>query len=278
MTLNSRYDITVAQVRETSGIDADLITDEKFASLIEDAEYVTEKDLNCKGFPVNKIELVEGDETNRIMLNNNPVTRLRKIMIDSDEVDLDDVRLDKQGGNVWLSGNVVKTKKNAHEKNLVRVNYEYGLLEETTNQTYSTVDVDAGTSVIIPVLDSSDLSVNDYVEISGFDSKVETFKVSAVPDATSITADLLGQGHESDSLLTKVETPRVFKRLIKINAGLMGCSVVIGTTYTIMVNYGLGDLQVNKGVPYTHWARVASELLKERTDLLTKFRQRPVVM
>jgi hypothetical protein len=276
--MNSRYGITIQQVRETSGIDVDLITDEKFASLIEDAEYVTEKDLNCKGLPVNKIELVEGDETNRIMLNNNPVTRLRKIMIGTDEVDLDDVRLDKQGGNVWLSGNVVKTKKNAHEKNLVRVNYEYGLLEETTVQTYSTADIVAGSGVIVPVLSSVGFNVGDYVEISGFDSKVETFKITNVPNALSVKADLLGQGHESNSLLTIVETPRVFKRLIKVNAALMGCSVVIGTTYTIMVNYGLGDLNVNKGVPYTHWARVSEKLLSERNDLLTKFRQRPVVM
>jgi len=251
----SRYDVSVASVRSYSGIDSSLISDDALLDLIEQAEYASERDINCRCVPTTIVDLIQGDSTNRIKLDRNPVLKVRALKISDTSVDVDDVRIDSNSGFVWLENDadVRVALKRFGLRNLVRIKYDYGLLEATTVQDENVSALESGDSVSIEVSDSSVFSEDDYVEIKGFDSKVEVFKVDSVPDSTHIVADNLSTSHEAESLLTLLQVPSLFKTLVKVNASLYGAANIIGSSYDIIVSYSLGDMSVNKGVPYPHF-------------------------
>jgi uncharacterized protein YqfB (UPF0267 family) len=277
--MTSRYDISVDEVRVYSGIDSSLINDADLLDLIEQAEYASERDINCKCIPSTIVEFPKGDNSERIVLNKNPVLKIRGLEVDTTSIDLDDIRVDFDSGVVWLEATADKTMfvKKSGYKNLVKVKYDYGLLEATNSQASSTSDVSAGDSVSISVDDSSDFSSGDYVRIMGFDGLEEVFEVDSVSDSTTIVADKLVTSHESGSLLTLLQVPSLFKTLVKVNASLYGAANIIGSSYDIIVSYGLGDMSVNKGVPYPHWNTSIAKFAQARRELLKGFRQRPVV-
>ena len=276
----SKYGISLAELRSFSGIDSTLIDDTNLQRLLEQGEFASERDINCVCVPTTRIDLFEGDVTNRIRLVRNPVLKVRALKISDEDIDLDNIRLDCNSGLVWLENTAEYnvTRKRFGNRNLVRVKYDFGLLENTDTQVDNVSALVAGSSVSIEVADSSVFSVNDFVEIKGFDSKVEVFKVSSVPDATHIVADVLSCGHEANSLMTVLRVPMVFKNLVMLNASLYGAANIIGSSYDIVVSYGLGDMSVNKGVPYPHWNTSIMRFAQARQDLLKTFRPRSVVV
>lgn len=275
----SRYGVSVAQVRTKSGIDAGLISDADFLELIEDAEYRAESDINTSCIPVTKIEFSDGTETNRIRLLKNPVIKVRSVNINDTDITTDYVKVDKNSGILWLQSNAEKfyTPYSNVKTDLVRVKYDYGLLDATSTQVDISSDVSAGSSVTLSVSDSSGFSVDDYVEIMGMDGKREVFKVSSVPNGVSLVADVLSQDHESGSVLTLQQTPNVFLNLVKIIASLMGVARVVGQSFDEITGYSLGDMSVQKGEPYTQWRETAKQLNDEYNRLKQSFRIRSVV-
>ena len=43
---------------------------------------------------------------------------------------------------------------------------------------------------------------------------------------------------------------------------------IVGESYTDTVGYGLGELNIQKGEPYTQWRETAVQLIKERDRLM----------
>lgn len=276
----SKYGVSLDELRSFSGIDSTLIDDTNLQRLLEQGEFASERDINCVCVPTTRIDFFEGDLTNRIMLNRNPVLKVRALKISDEDVDLDEVRLDSNNGIVWLEtdADYNYTRVQFGNRNLVRVKYDFGLMENTSVQSENVGALEAGSNVSIEVSDSSVFSEDDYVEVKGFDSKIEVFKVSDVPDSTHIVADVLSNSHEAESLLTLLRVPMVFKNLVMLNASLYGAANIIGSSYDIIVSYGLGDMSVNKGVPYPHWNTSIMRFAQARQDLLKTFRPRSVVV
>ena len=276
----SKYGISLAELRSFSGIDSSLIDDANLQRLLEQAEFASERDINCVCVPTTRIDLFEGDVTNRIRLIRNPVLKVRALKISDEDIDLDNIRLDSNSGLVWLENTAEYnvTRKRFGNRNLVRIKYDFGLLENTDVQVDNLEALEAGSNVVISVADASVFSVNDFVEIKGFDSKVEVFKVTAVDEEEdTITADVLSSGHEANSLMTVLRVPMVFKNLVMLNASLYGAANIIGSSYDIIVSYGLGDLSVNKGVPYPHWNTSIMRFAQARKELLEGFKIRVAV-
>lgn len=278
--MTSKYGVSVDSVRASSGIASNFISDDDFLQLIESAEVEVDKILNTSFIPVTRIDFIQGNFTNRIMLNRNPVLKVRALKISDEDIDLDNVRLDSNSGIVWLESNAEYNYTRAlfGNRNLVRVKYDFGLMDNTSTQAITDGAVVAGTSVSIKVASSSSFTLGDYVEIKGFDSKVEVFKISNIPDSTHIVADVLSTDHEDGSLLTKLEIPKVGLRLVQVIASMMGVARVVGQSYDEITSYSLGDMSVTKGEPYTQWREVTVQLQKEYKSLLESFRVRPVVV
>jgi len=274
----ARY-ITVAEVRATSGVASTLINDVDMEQLIVSAEYSIERLLNTSFTPATVIEQHTGDNSERLVVNRNPLLKIRALQIDDTEVTVEYTRDDKQGGIVYLttSSELGYFKKKSSENKLVRIKYDYGQLDATTTQTTSSAATVIGTAVNVTVADSSNFTADDYVEIEGMDSQREVFKISSVTDSTTIVADTLTRPHESSSLLTKLEVPPVVLRLMQVGCSLGAVARIVGQSFDEITGYTIGDEQVQKGEPYTQWRETATQLRKEYYEILKGLRTRPSI-
>jgi len=277
--MTSRYGISGASVRAVSGIDTNFINDTDMDQLIDSAEYEADKVLNCKFVPTTFVEFPSGDNSERIVLKFNPLLRVKALEIDDATIGIEDIRWKKSGGVVWLQSTASKPYfvNKVGSNNLVKVKYDYGLLEDTSIQTDSSAVVLAGGPVSIPVISSTGFIKGDFVQIEGFDGFQETFVVTDISDGTHVEANSLVVGHESGSLLTKVITPPIVLRFVQIIAGMMGVARVVGQSYDEITGYTLGDMSVQKGEPYTQWREVTVQLQKEYKQIKESFRLRPAI-
>jgi hypothetical protein len=99
------------------------------------------------------------------------------------------------------------------------------------------------------------------------DGNSECAEITAT-DTGKITVDKLVFAHENESEVVLLQTPKPFIQVMKIISGILVCFRLIGQTYTFSTGYSLGELSVQKGVPYTHWRELANNLIKERNRLL----------
>lgn len=274
----TRY-ITVAQARTASGITSiDLISDVDFDEIIGKIEYEVERILNTRFEPQRKIDIIEGDNTHRLILRHNPVLRILAVNIEDTDIDLDEVQVHHESGVLSLTGNAALTvfRQKSSERYLARVKYDYGILDETTIQTTTDDAETAGTAVVIGVADASSFSASDYIEIVGMDGKKEVCQISSIA-SNDITVDQLTQDHEADSLVTKVETSQTGKRIMLVAASLAGVARVVGSTFDEITRYSIGELEVSKGEPFTQWRQTAIELQREWVKLRESFRTRPAM-
>jgi len=271
--------ITAAEVRTASGITDKFISDDDMNSLAYDLEYESERILNTSFTPKRIIEVHEGDTSNRLIVERNPIMRVRAMTVDETVITTDYIRIDQEPGIIWLTGDAETSTlaKKKSERNLIKIDYEYALLESTTTQTETTADEVTGTTVTIEVSDSTDFVEDDYVRINGMDSKYEVAKISSVPDGTSIIVDRIVQDHESGSLVTKMDVPQIAKRFMVIATSLAGVGRVVGQSFDEITGYSLGDMRVQKGEPYTQWRETAVQLRKEYDTILLTFQRRPAI-
>jgi hypothetical protein len=275
----ARY-ITVAEVRAVCGITSSFIDDTDFGQIINSMEYYVEDKANTRFTPTTVIEQYEGDGSERLKLKHNPVLKVRALNIDDTSVTPEYVRTDKEGGIVWLTTSAETTyfKTKSTERNLVRIKYDYGVLDYTTTSTTTSADETAGDSVTVTVADGTGFSANDYVEIQGMDSYQETCKITGV-SGNDLTIDNLAYPHESGSVVTKLQTPPIALRLMRIASGLAGVARVVGSSFDEITGYSLPELSVQKGEPYTQWRETAVQLRKEWDEAWKQFfRRRPTVM
>ena len=273
--------ITVAEVRAICGITTKFISNDDFEQLANSAEAEVERLANTPFIPKTCIEQYTppDNQANRILLRRNPILKIRALTITDSTITPANTRVDKQGGILWLTSDAeltfFQTKQSEH--NLVRIKYDYGLMEDTfTNTTTSNAEV-AGDNVVIEVASTTGIVATNYVEIQGMDSMVETVLVSNVVDGVSITVDNLSYPHESGSTITLQAIPAVAKRLCQVSCAMMAVARVVGQSFDEITGYQIGDEHVQKGEPYTQWREVTTQLRKEWDDLWKAFRPRPAV-
>jgi len=270
--------IEVSEVRAASGVSVDLISDPDMEELIVDTEYRVEDKLNTSFTPRTVLELYNGDSSERLVLQNNPMLKLRALKIDTTDVTPEYCRLKPNAGIIYLTTDAELSyfREKAEEGLLIKVKYDFGYLTPSTTQTSTTEAVIAGDSIAISVSSESNFAENDYIEITGMDSMYEVAKVTSTASGT-ITVDNLSVPHESDSLITKLEVPPVVKRMMRIGTGLAAVARVVGESFDEITSYRIGDMEVRKGEPYTQWRQTAIELLREWKEITKSFRTRPAI-
>jgi len=276
--------ISVNEVRGACGITDKFINNYDFTVLAERMEDSVENYLNTRFTPTTIIDRLEGNGTERIMLKHKPVVKLRYLKIDDTEVDLDNVRLDKDAGILWLTSDADKTSftYKSTEQLLVRAKYDYCYFNPTTVSTDSAADVVAGSSVSIEVDSSTGFTVGEYVELEGIDSIIEVAKITVIADTTHITVDKLTMNHSKETLITQQEVPGVVKRMMVVKTAMAGVARVVGQSFNEVTGYTLSkdgeSEQVQRGEPYTQWREVNVQLRQEWKTLLSSFRPIPSVM
>lgn len=276
MTL--RY-VTVQQVRDVCGVDSSLVSDSEVESIMSDIEYGVERELNTTFTVREDIEILTGDYTRlpNIQIKNTPLLAIREIDNDGTTITISETVFER-GGIVWLGTNA-STSSWSKTLNSVKIRYLWGRLVESDTRTKinNSSGITAGTTKTIAVDSSTGFTANDYVWIIGMDGNKEVTKITNVPTSTSIVVDEISYDHEDNSIVILLKVPEQAKRLMKIIGGIGLVARVVGSTFDDKTGYTIGDLQIQKGEPYTQWRETADKLIKERDRILESFKITPYV-
>lgn len=268
---------TVSEVRRISGIAATEISDADVGFMIVDAEAKIPRFFNTYFKPTERIEINDGDGTNRHHLEKNPVLSVRALKIDGTTEDVANLEIQKESGYIFLGESSV-TSTFEEKKNAIVVKYLHGsVVHSQTISTTSSADEVAGTSVSVAVASSSAFAEDDWVEIVGMDGYREAAKISSVTDSTNIVLDQLVLSHESGSTIVKLEVEHIFTELMNTVCAIACVARIIGQSYTDIVGYTLGEMHVQKGEPYTQWRETANQLIRQRDEIMSKISIRPAV-
>ena len=269
---------TVSEVRRISGIAATEISDADVGFMIVDAEAKIPRFFNTYFKPTERIEINDGDGTNRHHLEKNPVLSVRALKIDGTTEDVANLEIQKESGYIFLGESSV-TSTFEEKKNAIVVKYLHGsVVHSQTISTTSSADEVAGTSVSVAVASSSAFAEDDWVEIVGMDGNREAAKISSVTDSTNIVLDQLVLSHESGSTIVKLEVEHIFIELMNTVCAIACVARIIGQSYTDIVGYTLGEMHVQKGEPYTQWRETANQLIRLRDEIMSKISIRPAVI
>ncbi len=267
--------ITIASVRRTCGIAATEISDADVESTITEIEAEIPRYFNTVFVPTEEIEIFDGDGTNRLNIQKNPILSVRELKIDGETEDPANLEIYKESGYVFL-GESSTTSKFANKKNTVVIKYVYGTLEKSLTKTNTSDAEVAGDAVSVAVADESSFTADDWVEIVGMDGNREAAQVSSTSTGI-IVLDQLIQSHEAGSTVTLLQISANFTKLMNIISSIALVARIVGQSYTDIVGYTVTEFHVQKGEPYTQWRETANQLIKERDILMSKIMNRPVV-
>jgi len=269
--------VTLASVRRTSGIGSTEISDADVKTIIDECEPQIERFYNTVFTPKEEIEVRDGDNTNRMILRNNPVLAVRELKINNSTEDPAHLDVSKGSGKIVLNSSATASTftKSAYR---VIIKYIYGFLEESSTSTTTSAAEVAGTNVSIAVGSITDFSNGDWVEIYGMDGYREAAQINATPASGAIQVDKLIYGHEAGSTVVKLQVNKVIEKLMNISCSLAMVARIVGQSYTDIVGYTMSEFSVQKGEPYTQWRETAQQLMKERDEILGRIKPRPCIM
>ena len=269
--------VTTTSVRRTVGIDSTTISDDDVTAIIAEVEPQIERYFNTVFTPKERTDILTGNGTNRIFTMKNPVLQVKDLYIDGTQEDTANLHVSKGSGKLILSTSA--TASTFLEKdNAIVVKYVYGWLEESsTSSTTSAAEV-AGTDVSVAVASITGFADNDWVEIYGMDGKRETAQINGDPATGAIVLNKLVYAHVLGSTVVKLQINPIFSKLMNICCSLAMVARIVGSSYTDIVGYTMGEFSVQKGEPYTQWRETATQLIKERDRLMVMIKPRPCVI
>lgn len=269
--------VTIASVRRVSGIASSEINDDDVAAIIVECEPQVERVFNTVFTPKERIDILDGNGTNRIFTKKNPLLSVRALKIDGTTEDPANLNISKGSGKMVLSTDATTSTFLQKDKAIV-VKYLYGWLEESSTSSTTSADEEAGTDVSIALASITGFADEDWVEIYGMDGHREVAQISGDPATGAIVVDQLVQTHESGSTVVKLQINEIFKKLMNYACAISMVARIVGQSYTDTVGYGLGELSIQKGEPYTQWRETAVQLIKERDRLMGMIKPRPCVV
>ncbi len=268
--------ITVASVRRTVGIDSTEISNDDVEDTISEVEKQVPRFFNTVFVPTERIDILDGDGTNRLLVDKNPILSVRELKIDGTTVDPIKLEIYKESGYVFL-GQSSETPKFSAKRNSNVIKYLYGTVEHSDSiLTTSTAASIAGTSIVLAVAAGTTFTVGNWIEIYGMDGFKETAKITAKATLT-ITVDQLVQTHESGSNITELEISENFTKIMNLVGAIAMIARIIGQSYKDIVGYNLGEMRVQKGEPYTQWREAANQFIRERDEMYKRISIRPRV-
>jgi len=269
--------VTIASVRRTCGIGSTEISDDDVEDTITEVEKEVSRFFNTVFVPTERIDILNGDGTNRLLLDKNPLLSVRELKIDDVTEDPANLEIYKESGYIFL-GEGADTSKFSNKRNAIVVKYIHGLVEESSTRSTTSAAEVAGTNVSIALVSITGFTNGDWVEIYGMDGNREVAQINAVPAAGAIVVDKLVLAHESGSTVVKLEVSENFKKLMNLVTSIALVARIVGESYKDTVGYSLGELQVQKGEPYTQWRETAAQFIRERDLMMSKISIRPYII
>ena len=271
---------TVQAARDASGVPISLADDATVTRVMEEVEFLLEAHYGTVFTPTIDIAILDGTGHERVLLTNNPVLQIRKCTTNDQVVQPQHLDISEGSGYIYLNEGA-SVSRFAARRRKVYVEYVYAWLEEARNRTtapymvvqsklssaYTLSSAGGDEGATLAVVDGSLFAANDWVRVWGIDGKRETVRVTAV-DGNDLTVEYISQPHVEGSYVTKLQCPEWFQELVAIVTGIALCANAVGATFDFIAGYTIGDLQVQKGVPYTHWREALMRLVARRDEIM----------
>jgi hypothetical protein len=268
--------VSVSSVRVAGGFPSDLISDSDIESCLSVVEDYAERSMNTFFVPVKRLETFDGTNTEFFYCLKNPVLRVDYLESYGNVLDLGGVEVSRESGRVRLKSSANISRFYGKQSG-VKIVYWTAFLVPSKEFSVVSGDVSAGLSAVISVDDVSDLVEGDWVHISSNSGVWTSAKITNIT-GTDVTVDNLVIDIVSGSSVFKLSVPEYVKRLIELEAVIYLSLNAIGATYVFNASYSLGDLNVTKGVPYTHWRESLEKAIKERATLKSIIKPRFKIM
>ena len=269
--------ISVDEVRNRSGAPTSLVSDTQITEFIAQVEPEMARWLNTAFVPTEIIEIRDGNSMSIIFARKNPILSIRKLVSNgSTNITPAYLNWHKPSGKILLTSSAEAGVFISGSQNTF-IKYIYGLLNESSTKTATIASAIVGTTISLSVSSITDFVDKDWVEIYGMDGHREVAQITGVPTGSTIVDEIV-KTHESGSVVVKLQIPEFIKNYMMIEAAICVAINAIGATYVFNASYNLGDLQVTKGVPYTHWRESVNFLLKERAMRRATIRIRPSIL
>lgn len=271
--------VSVSSVRRTVGIDSTAISDADVDAIILECEPQVARFYNTAFTPTERIDFLDGNGTQRLMLDKNPLLSVRELKINGTTEDPAHLILYKNSGKIVLNQDASLTNSTFKDtaKRII-VKYIHGDVEHsTTTSTTSAAEV-AGTSVSVALASITGFADDDWVEIYGMDGFREVAQIDGTPGAGAIVLDKLVYTHVLGSNVVKLSISPIFEKLMNYACAISMVARIVGESATDTVGYGLGEFNVQKGEPYTQWRETATQLIKERDLIMSKIKIRSYIV
>lgn len=273
--------VTYSDIRRTCGIESSEISNADVTVLITEAESAVERYLNTSIGAKTKLDFQDatlGTDPEYLVLTKSPILTITAIKVDGTSVSPKYTKI-YPGGLLQLTSDAEETTWDNGDPQSNVIQYQYGLLEESSTETTlssAIADGSEDTSYTLSITSTSDLSADDYIKIEGTDGYREVTQLTSVGTGTAL-ADIY-YPHTNGSRVVLMQVPYLAKRLVEIITSLMMVARIVGASYDDIVGYGLGDMNVQKGEPYTQWRETAKQLEAERKLILKSLRPHPCVV
>jgi len=267
---------TIADCRRVSGVDSTLVSDADVTSTITEMDKKVDRLLNTTFEPKTAISILDGNGKTEMSLPKYPINRIITLKINSTSVTPNNLAVYNESGIVRLTTDAEKSVFDDSKAKLNAFKWTYSEMEESTTETTTSNAESAGSAVTIEVASTTGISASDYVKIHSTDGYDEITQVDSVDSGVSITATI-SYDHEAGSRVVKMQTPTLIQRLSGILVGIALVVRVVGASFDEITGYGLPEITVQKGEPYTQWRETAMRLERERDGILKVVRQKPYV-
>jgi hypothetical protein len=236
------------------------------SNIIIDAQAEVDRILKTTCEPKQEIKTFVGNGKDTYYLTNVPVMTIKAVFIDSESLDMEDVRFNREGAVTLLRSGTQTAFYSALEPNC-SIRYYYAWLEDTTQYTTSG-NVLAGTDITVTLDTKVGLTAGNWLRIIGTDGHEEWTKIKTVHSTNpTITCDLV-YSHSSGSIAYLGAVPRIVQKLAAVVGAIMGAVYMVGSTYDFATGYTIPDFSIQKGEPYPAFLRVIDDLIKERDFLI----------
>ena len=269
--------ILIADVRRTVGIGSSDIDDTDVEAAITEVEDEVPRYFNTVFTPTERIDILDGTGTDRIVLDKNPLLAIRELKIDGTTVSPLYVHAYKESGLIILGSSAEVRSFSTSSPLDISIKYLYGMVEESSTSSTTSAAEAVGTSVSIALASISGFADDDWCEIYGTDGFREVFQIDGTPAAGAIVADQLVYTHASGSTVVKLEINETFNKLMNIIASLQLVLRKVGESATDITGYNLAEFRVQKGEPYTQWRETALQLIRQRDEIYKRFKIRPYI-
>ena len=275
----SIYSITQDSVRNKIGISSSDVSDTITLQFIEEAEQEAEQILRRTFRPTKASEQFTNDDaSNVVILNNRPVIRVTKAYAGtSGHITPAYLNMDSLSGMITIQSGAEKSVWDDTKDMNNFMEYYHGELEDTTTETSLTSGISAspGTAVNLVVGTTVGFAADDNIKIESIGGGTTNIEITTLtgtyPLGPYLTAPI-SWNHRAGSRIIKMQAPDMAKELMRVLAAIRCALYMIGNTYTFATSYSFPEHSVTKGVPYPHFDRALTGLVKQRDYLLTKLR------